>query len=247
MSEWGRARNQAWLVQHDRTPGRKVSPRPMSPHRAVSPRPRWVLDRPVAAFLILGWLLMAAGDTYAPLVVCVLLWIVQAWGLRWLWRQYLEHTAPSPLDPPRPVVRADIPLVVRLCLLPGAWRLVGHSNVSKARAIRFMRRDRAERARAAVTGHRPPTAEELEDWRDAKLRALQADQLTGPVLDILTGTTCPGTGPDPAMHRWNPGKTWCCCGHHIRASVTDPDSPTTYGLGMVKLADTYGLRDRPPE
>lgn len=110
-------------------------------------RPRRPLDRVVAAALILTWLLMASVDTYAPLAICLCLWVGQALGMHWLWRQYLDHRAPSMLERPQPTTKAVIPMAVRLMLLPGAYHLVGPYNVRKARAIRFMRRDKAERAR----------------------------------------------------------------------------------------------------
>jgi hypothetical protein len=134
--------------------------RELARRRATHRRPLSSRDGMVAVLLVTVWFLMAAADTYAGnLVVIVMLWVGQALALRWLWRQYREHTAPSMLDKPRPATKPDIPLLVRLILLPGVRHWAGPMLASKARGIAFVRKDRWERAQQA----RHP-AEVVSDW-----------------------------------------------------------------------------------
>ena len=93
----------------------------MTRHRDISrdwprQRPHPALDRFVVALLIFGYLCVATSWTYVPASPPILLavWIISAFGFRWLWQQYRERTTPWP-QRNQPTVR--LPLPVRLMLL----------------------------------------------------------------------------------------------------------------------------------
>jgi len=150
-------------------------------------RPHPVLDRIAAGLLILAGLLYASAATYAGnLLAIVALWGLGGWAAYWLWAQYREHTRPHALSPPAQPT-AHIPALVRLMLLPGAHRIVGTSNVAKARRIRFLRTDMARRA--------------LADRREAEhARHLHSGTaVTCPICDARPyGRTLPGH----SRHGW---------------------------------------------
>ena len=137
-------------------------------------RPHPVLDKLVAAALIFGALVTFSAATYVGnLALIVALWGLLGWGHYWLWAQYREHTRPHALSPPAPpTARPHLPLAVRLMLLPGAHRLVGQTNVNKARRIRFLRTDMARRAladrdaadRSGMDYARKPPYHNHTDW-----------------------------------------------------------------------------------
>jgi hypothetical protein len=116
-------------------------------------RPHPVADKLAVATLTLAGLVYASAATYAGnLLAIVVLWSLGGWAIAWLWRQYTEHTRPHALSPPAQP-KAHIPALVRLMLLPGAQRIVGTHNVNKARRIKFLRTDLADRQREGEPIH----------------------------------------------------------------------------------------------
>jgi hypothetical protein len=112
-----------------------------------------VADKIVAGTLLFFWLVTMAAITYVPnLLGIVVLWVIWSGLFLACWRFYKDQTRPADGKPA--VAQVHLPLLVRLFLLPGMVHVVGLPAVTKARHIRTIRRERAQRGGVAAVGYR---------------------------------------------------------------------------------------------